>query len=456
MDKFSADKFREECGVFGIWNHEEASNMVYLGLYALQHRGQEGCGIVSLHDNQLLIKKGLGLVCDNFKQEDLKKLKGKSAIGHVRYSTTQAHDLVDVQPLMASFQGRFLALAHNGNLTNAHHLRAKLENTGAIFQSSSDSEIFFHLISQSKKTSFKEKFIEAVKTVEGAFSLIVMTKNGILACRDSHGFRPLALGKLGSSYVVASETCAFDLINADYIRDIGEGEILDIRDDGLHSVNPFEKIEPKKCIFEYVYFARPDSQIFGSNVYEVRKNLGRELAREHPVEADMVIPVPDSGVPAAIGYSQESRLPYDMGIIRNHYVGRTFIEPQQSIRHFGVKVKLNAVSQTISGKRLIVIDDSLVRGTTSQKIIKMLRAAGAKEIHMRISSPPTTHSCFYGIDTPTREELIASSHSVEDIRKFITADSLAYLSQEGLVRAASQNKNSSGFCTACFDGKYPV
>ncbi|MBI2608152.1 MAG: amidophosphoribosyltransferase [Deltaproteobacteria bacterium] len=452
------DKFKEECGVFGIWNHTEASNMTYLGLYALQHRGQEGCGIVSLHNNELVLKKGKGLVADNFDEESLRKLKGLASIGHVRYSTTQAHDVADVQPLMASFQGSFLALAHNGNLTNAKKLRDELESDGAIFQSHSDTEIFLHLIAKSKKINFKEKVIEALQKVEGAFSLIILTKHGLLVARDSYGFRPLVLGRLPNviparsakrnsgdlknevtySYVIASETCAFDLIGAESIREIEKGELLDIRDDGLHSIQAITETPQKSCIFEYVYFARPDSEVYGQNVYEIRRNMGQRLARERPVEADMVIPVPDSGVPAAIGYAQTSGIPYDMGIIRNHYVGRTFIEPQQSIRHFGVKVKLNAVRKVIEGKRLIVIDDSLVRGTTSRKIIKMLRDNGAKEVHMRISSPPTTHSCFYGIDTPTREELIASSQSIEEIRKYISADSLAYLSKEGMIEAASQ------------------
>ncbi|MBI2026552.1 MAG: amidophosphoribosyltransferase [Deltaproteobacteria bacterium] len=447
------DKFKEECGVFGIWNHLEAANMSYLGLYALQHRGQEGCGIASLYNGELLIKKGLGLVADNFNEESLEKLKGSASIGHVRYSTTQAHDLCDVQPLVASFQGSFLALSHNGNLTNAATLRKKLEAEGALFQSQSDSEIFIHLIAKSKKESFREKFAEALSHVEGAYSLILMTKRGLLVARDPQGFRPLSLAKLGSAYVVASETCAFDLMGATYIRDIEEGEVLDIQDGGLQSFRSL-KAQPRNCIFEYVYFARPDSSIFGQNVYAVRKELGRRLAIEHPVEADVVVPVPDSGVPAAIGYSQTSGIPYDMGIIRNHYVGRTFIEPKQSIRHFGVKVKLNAVESVIRGKRVVIIDDSIVRGTTSQKIIKMLRNAGAQEVHLRISSSPTTHSCFYGIDTPTRQELIASSHNVEEIRKYITADSLAYLSLEGMRRAAQYPKKT--FCTACFDGNYPT
>ena len=451
------DKFKEECGVFGIWNHPEAANMAYLGLYALQHRGQEGCGIATLHNGQLLVKKGLGLVADNFDEESLRKLHGKASIGHVRYSTTQAHELSDVQPLTASFQGGFLALAHNGNLTNAHFLRQKLEKEGAIFQSQSDSEIFLHLIAQSKKESFRERFLETLKQVEGAYSLVMITKKGLLVARDPYGFRPLALGKLGNSYVVASETCAFDLIGATYVRDIEEGEVLDIQDGGLQSIHSF-KATPKNCIFEYVYFSRPDRNIFGQNVYGVRKEMGRRLAEEHPIQADVVIPVPDSGIPAAIGFSQESKIPYDMGIIRNHYVGRTFIEPQQSIRHFGVKVKLNAVRSIIEGKRVVIIDDSLVRGTTAKKIIKMIRDAGAKEVHLRISSPPTTHSCYYGIDTPTRKELIASSHNVEETRRYITADSLAYLSLEGMKQAATPVIGGpvKSFCTACFDGNYPT
>lgn len=449
------DKFKDECGVFGIFGHPEAANMAYLGLYALQHRGQESAGIVSSDDSQLYSHKAMGLVADIFSEDVLKKLPGKSAIGHVRYSTTGASHLKNAQPFLVDYARGGIAVAHNGNLVNAGLLRDELEAYGSIFQSSTDTEVLIHLIAQSKAATVVDRITDALGRVKGAYSIVFLTEGQLIAARDPHGFRPLALGKLKDSWVVASETCAFDLIEAEYLREIDPGEILVI-DSYIRpkSCRPFDKAQYTPCIFEFIYFARPDSSIFGANVYSVRKNFGRELARENSIDADIVIPVPDSGVPAAIGFAEESNMPFQMGLIRNHYVGRTFIEPKDAIRHFGVKIKLNAVKELLKGKRVVVIDDSIVRGTTSRKIVKMIRDAGAKEVHMRISSPPTVCPCFYGIDTPTKKELIASSHTLDEISKYITADTLSYLSIEGMYKAVSDA--GANFCDACFTGKYPV
>ncbi|MBS0154288.1 MAG: amidophosphoribosyltransferase [Nitrospira sp.] len=451
----SPDKFHDECAVFGVYGHEEAANLTYLGLYALQHRGQEASGIVAGDGEQFCIQKGMGLVADIFHKSVLEKLPGHMAIGHNRYSTTGGNDLKNVQPLTVNFALGNLALAHNGNLINAQMLRHELEAYGAIFQSTSDSEVIIHLIAHSRAGSFLSRVVDALSQVRGAFSVVLMTDNGLIAARDPYGLRPLCIGRLRSGWVVASETCAFDLLDAEYVRELEPGELIVISDQGLDSHHPFPKTAPAMCVFEYVYFARPDSRIFGSNaVYAIRKALGRQLAQESWVSADVVIPVPDSGVPAALGYAEGAGVRFEAGLIRNHYVGRTFIEPEQSIRHFGVKVKLNAVPEVLEGKRVVVIDDSLVRGTTSRKIVKMIRQAGAKEVHMRISSPPIISPCFYGIDTPTKKELIASDHSIEEIRKYITADSLAYLSLDGMLKSAP--KTPDQYCTACFTERYPI
>jgi amidophosphoribosyltransferase len=441
--------------VFGIFGHPEASNLTYLGLHALQHRGQEGAGICSSDRRFLYIEKAMGLVADTFTEKRLKRLPGDIAIGHNRYSTAGASSLKNVQPIMVNYSLGSIAIAHNGNLVNALEMKDELEMRGAIFQSTSDSEVIIHLIASSRAGGLYERLIDTVKKLSGAFSLVLMTENELIAVRDPYGFRPLCLGKYDGSYVVASETCAFDLIGAEYIRDVEPGEMVVINEEGLRSVRTLPSKRHAFCIFEYIYFSRPDSCIFGNrNVNDLRKEFGRQLARENPVEADLVIPVPDSGVPAAIGYSEESGIPFDFGLIRNHYVGRTFIEPRQSIRHFGVKIKLNPVRKLLEGKRIIVVDDSIVRGTTSKKIVKMIREGGrAKEVHMRISSPPTIGPCFYGIDTPTRKELIASTHRVDEIRKYITADSMQYLSLEGLLKVVTQPED---YCTACFDDNYPV
>jgi len=445
----------EECGVFGVYGHPEASNLTYLGLYALQHRGQEGAGICSSDGRHLHLDKSMGLVADIFSEKRLKKLPGHIAIGHNRYSTAGSSILKNVQPIMANFALGPLAISHNGNLVNASELKEELEKEGAIFQSTSDSEVIVHLIAHSKDGDFYERVIQAVRQIRGAFSLLMLREKEIIAVRDGYGVRPLSLGQVDGAYVLASETCAFDLIGATYICDIEPGEMLIINEHGLKSIKPLISPRFASCIFEFIYFSRPDSCIFGGqNVNDIRKKFGAQLARESCVDADLVIPVPDSGVPAALGFSEESKIPFDFGLIRNHYIGRTFIEPKQSIRHFGVKIKLNPVRKLLEGKRIIVIDDSIVRGTTSKKIVKMLReGGGAKEVHIRTSSPPTIGPCFYGIDTPTRQELIASSHSVEEIRRYITADTLSYLSLEGLKGIVPESHN---YCTACFDDNYPI
>ncbi|MBI5560725.1 MAG: amidophosphoribosyltransferase [Deltaproteobacteria bacterium] len=448
------DKFKDECGIGAIYNHPEAANIAYLGLYALQHRGQESCGIVSSDSNNLYSHKGTGLVADTFSKETLSILPGTSAIGHVRYSTTGASHIKNAQPFVVDYARGSIAIAHNGNLVNARLIRDELEAYGSIFQSTTDTEVIIHLIASSKESRLIDRLTYALRRVRGAYSLVILTDKKLIAARDPHGFRPLLLGRLKEGWVVASETCAFDLIEAEFVRELDPGEILLIDEKGTTSFRPLKEAPYTPCIFEFIYFARPDSNIFGANVYRVRKNLGKVLAKEHHVDADMVIPVPDSGVPAAIGYAEASGIPFEMGLVRNHYVGRTFIEPKESIRHFGVKIKLNAVREIISGKKVVVVDDSIVRGTTCRKIVKMIRNAGAREIHMRISSPPTISPCFYGIDTPTKEELIASSLSVGEITRFVTSDTLGYLSTEGMYEAVREA--GGNFCDACFTGKYPV
>lgn len=448
------DKYNDECGVVGIYNHPEASNMAYLCLYALQHRGQESAGIASSDSVTLHSHKAMGLVADIFSKEVIATLPGRHAIGHVRYSTTGGSHVKNAQPFVVDYSRGPIAIAHNGNLVNAKVLRDELEAYGSIFQSSMDTEVIVHMIASSKENSLIDRLTHALGRVRGSYSLVILKENRLIAARDPHGFRPLALGRLRDGYVVASETCAFDLIEAEFIREIEPGEIVEISEKGITSYKPFKEAAHTPCIFEFIYFARPDSFIFGANVYKVRKKLGAQLAKEHPVDADIVIPVPDSGVPAAIGYAEESGIPFEFGLVRNHYVGRTFIEPKDSIRHFGVKIKLNASRDILKGKRVIVVDDSIVRGTTSRKIMRMIRQAGAKEVHLRISSPPTVLPCFYGIDTPNRDELIAANHSVEEITKFVTADTLGYLSVEGLYNAVKEAGGS--FCDACFTGKYPV
>lgn len=447
------DKFHEECGVFGIHGHPDAANLTYLGLYALQHRGQEAAGIVSSDGKKLHCQKEMGLVADIFTEDRIKNLPGHTAIGHNRYSTTGDSVSINIQPLLVNFALGGLAVAHNGNLVNAGLLKAELEAYGSIFQSTMDSEVIIHLIAQSRMATLHERIVEALQHIQGSYSLLLLSENELVGVRDPHGFRPLVLGRLGDGYVLASETCALDLIEATYVREIEPGEMVVINAFGVQSTFPFTKAARSHCIFEFIYFSRPDSMVFGQNVYTIRKEFGKQLARESGVAADVVIPVPDSGVPAALGYAEESGIPFSLGLIRNHYVGRTFIEPRQTIRHFGVKIKLNPVRDVLQGKRVVVVDDSIVRGTTSKKIIKMLRNAGAAEIHMRVSSPPTTHPCYYGIDTPTRQELIASSHSIEEIRKYITADTLGYITLDGIKKVVDQPMN---YCSACFCGEYPV
>ena len=455
MRLITPDKFHDECAVFGICGHREAANLTYLGLYALQHRGQEGSGIVSSNGEEFFHEKGMGLVADIYTKPVLKRLPGQMAIGHNRYSTAGESSLKNVQPLIVNFAFGNLALAHNGNLINASMLRSELEAYGAIFQSTADSEVIIHLIAHSRAETLLARVIDALSQVRGAFSVVLLTDDSLIAARDPYGFRPLSLGHLKDSWIVASETCAFDLIGAEYTREIKPGELVVLNSEGVTSYSPFAKTRPAMCVFEYVYFSRPDSKIFGGKaVYLTRKELGRQLAREAWVDADIVIPVPDSGVPAAMGYSEGSGIPFETGLIRNHYVGRTFIEPEQSIRHFGVKIKLNAIPEVLEGKRVVVVDDSIVRGTTSRKIVKMIRQAGAREIHMRISSPSIVSPCFYGIDTPTKKELIGSSHTIQETRKYITADSLAYLSLDGMLKAAPGAPDH--YCTACFTEDYPI
>jgi amidophosphoribosyltransferase len=446
------------CGIFGVYGHPEAANITYLGLHALQHRGQESAGIVSVDAGKIHAHRGMGLVADVFDARAMTAVPGRAAIGHVRYSTAGSSDVKNAQPLSVEYAHGAITVAHNGNLVNAAEVRARLEQSGSIFQTSSDTEVIVHLLAQSREPDTVARITWALGQLQGAYSLMFATETKIIAVRDPHGFRPLAMGRLKDAFVFASETCAFDLIEAEFIREVEPGEMIVVDGSGMKSYRPWGdrgSVAERFCVFEHVYFARPDSRANGQSVYRVRERLGRQLAKEHPVEADVVVPVPDSGIAAAIGYGRESGVPYDMGLIRSHYVGRTFIEPQQSIRHFGVKLKLNAVREVLEGKRVVVIDDSIVRGTTSRKIIKMIRAAGAREVHMRISSPPVTHPCFYGINTPTRSELIASSHSVEEIARYITCDTLGYLSPQGLMDAALDGSGQK-HCAACFTGQYPV
>jgi amidophosphoribosyltransferase len=458
---YEADAFRDECGVFGVFGHDDASAHTALGLHALQHRGQEAAGIVACtREGKFSNLKALGLVGDNFTSESvIAKLRGESAIGHVRYSTTGETVLRNVQPIYAETALGGFAIAHNGNLTNGTKLRNSLIKTGSIFQSTMDSEVLIHLVATSKETSLKKRLIEALKQVEGAYSLVCLTPDSMIGVRDPHGIRPLVLGELGSAYILSSETCGLDIIGARKIRDIAPGELVVIDSNGVQSFFPFGKVGSRQCVFEYIYFARPDSIMDNKSVYDARKMIGAELARETPVEADVVVPVPDSGVPAAIGYAAASGIPFDLGIIRNHYVGRTFIEPTQQVRNLGVKLKHNANPASIAGKRVILVDDSIVRGTTSKKIVAMVREAGAKEVHMRIASPPTTHSCFYGVNTPTREELMAANYTVEQMQKMIGVDSLAFLSIDGLYRAMGEAKRQNDqpqYCDACFTGDYAI
>ena len=445
---------REECGVFGVFGHKDAAKLTYFGLYALQHRGQESAGIVSSTGKTIHEHKAMGLVSEIFDESTLNKLHGHIATGHVRYSTTGSSVARNAQPFIASHGGKTLAIAHNGNLTNAREIRRKLEKKGSIFQTTMDSEIIVHLLTQNIHLGMEEAVVKAVSRVEGAYSCVLMTQDKLIAFRDPNGFRPLCLGLLDEGYIIASETCALDLVEAQYVRDIDPGEILIVDKDNLRSIKPFAERRTTFCIFEYIYFARPDSNIFGQNVYAVRKRLGKMLAREFPIEADFAMPFPDSGNYAAIGFCQESGIPLEMGVIRNHYVGRTFIEPAQSMRDFGVKVKLNPVREILNQKRIVIVEDSIIRGTTSKMRIKTLREAGAWEIHMMVSCPPHRYPCYYGIDFSTRGESIASEHSIEEIKNFIGLDSLCYLSLPGMLEAAGLEQDS--FCLACFTGKYPI
>jgi amidophosphoribosyltransferase len=473
MTPFEDDHFHDHCGVCGVFGHAEASKLAYLGLYSLQHRGQESAGIVSSDADGLRLEKGMGLVQEVFLPPVLARLPGTAAVGHTRYSTAGDTTLLNAQPILIDCNKGQLAVAHNGNLTNAGQCRRTLEHRGSIFQTTSDTEVIVHLIARSPARNLQGALADALNQVEGAYSVVVLTRDDLYAARDPRGFRPLALGRLGDAWIVASETCAFDLLGAEYVRDIEPGEMLRISKSGLESVHFAPDKQHQHCIFEHVYFARPDSLVFGRSVEQSRELFGRLLAREHPVDADVVVPVPDSGVPAAIGYAMESGLPFRMGLIRNHYIGRTFIEPQQSIRDFGVKLKLNPVRTLLEGKRVVMVDDSIVRGTTSRKIVRMVREAGATEVHVRISCPPTVSPCYYGVDTPTREELLAADAScirprlapddaslsgaprtLEEIRLFLGADSVGYLSLQGMRRAVGDSKGS--FCTSCYTGIYPT
>jgi amidophosphoribosyltransferase len=451
---YADDNFHDECGVFGVFGHEEASKLTYLGLYALQHRGQESAGIVSSDGGELHLHRAMGEVEEIFTPPVLAKLPGNLAIGHTRYSTAGDKALLNAQPIMIDCNKGKVALGHNGNLTNAAEWRRKLEHKGSIFQTNSDTEVIVHLLARSQARNLTGALGDALNQVEGAYSLLVLTTDELIAVRDPRGFRPLNLGKLGDAWLVASETCAFDLLNAQYVREIEPGEMVRISRSGIESIHFAPEKPLQQCIFEHVYFARPDSIIFGRSVTTSREALGRTLAKEHPVNADIVVPVPDSGVPAAVGFALESGIPFRMGLIRNHYIGRTFIEPSQAIRNFGVKLKLNPVRSLIEGQRVVLVDDSIVRGTTSRKIVRMVREAGAREVHMRISCPPTISPCYYGVDTPTREELIASSSTPEEICKYIGADSLGYVSLAGLKQAVNDTKNS--YCTSCYTGVYPT
>jgi amidophosphoribosyltransferase len=457
---FDDDKLHEECGVFGIFGRTDAAALTALGLHALQHRGQEAAGIVTFDGLQFHTHKTLGQVGDGFgTNEVIQRLPGSSAIGHVRYATSGDTVMRNVQPLFAEFAFGGLAIGHNGNLTNAVDLRRRLVKSGCLFQSTTDTEVIVHLIATSSESTVIDRMVDALKQVDGAYSLVALTADSLIGVRDPFGVRPLVLGTQDGTYILASETCALDIIGADFVRDIEPGEVIVINEDGITSHHPFRYVPRRFCIFEFIYFARPDSVVEGISVYDARKRIGVELARESHVDADIVIPVPDSGVPAAMGYATEAGIPFELGIIRNHYVGRTFIEPGDHIRHLGVKLKHNANRAYITGKRVILVDDSIVRGTTSRKIVEMVRAAGAREVHMRIASPPTMHSCFYGIDTPEREKLLAAIHNVEEMARLLAVDSLAFVSIDGLYRAMGEHKRNSDkpqFCDACFTGDYPI
>jgi amidophosphoribosyltransferase len=451
------------CGVFGIHGHDEAANIAYLGMHALQHRGQESAGLVAVADGKLRRHVAMGLVSDAFDREALARLPGVTAIGHIRYSTAGSSELRNAQPFVFEYAGGSLAIAHNGNLVNAAELRTELEAQGSIFQTSSDTEVIVHLMAKAREPDVLGKLVAALRRVRGAYSLVLLTDDGrMIGVRDPNGFRPLVIGRLKDAFVLSSETCAFDLIEAEFIREVEPGEIVVVGPSGMVSHRLPDAAPRAFCVFEHVYFARPDSLLNGKSVYRAREKMGRRLAQEAPVLADVVVPVPDSGVPAAIGFAKEAGLPFEMGLIRSHYVGRTFIEPQDSIRHFGVRLKLSPVRSVVDGRRVVVVDDSLVRGTTSRKIVKMLRGAGAREVHLRISAPPTTHPCFYGIDTPTRSELVAASHTIEEIARYVTCDSLAYLSHDGMMAAVRSEAAAGapgagpGYCSACFTGRYPV
>jgi amidophosphoribosyltransferase len=448
------DKLREECGVFGIYNHSEAANLTYLGLYALQHRGQESAGIVASDGQRLRAVREMGYVADAFSERTLAGLPGSSAIGHVRYSTAGESKIENAQPFLIDCSHGEIAVCHNGNLVNAQELRDRLVSEGSIFQTTSDTEVLLHLYARSRAVTLEDALVESLSQARGAFSLALLTKDRLVAVRDPHGFRPLAIGRLGDAIIVCSETCALDLIGATYVRDVEPGELLIVGPSGIRSLHPFGPARLAHCVFEHVYFSRPDSYVFGESVNEVRTNFGRRLAQEAPVDADVVVPIPDSGVCAAIGYAETAGLPMKMGLIRNHYVGRTFIQPAQSIRHFSVKVKLNPVRSILDGQRVVLVDDSIVRGTTSRKIVRMVRSAGAKEVHLRISCPPTLSPCFYGVDTPRRSELIAATHTLDEIRRYISADSLSYLSLDGLLTAVGEKRGT--YCTSCYTGVYPV
>lgn len=451
------DEVKEECGIFGIYGHDEAPNITYLGLYALQHRGQESCGIASSDNKNIYFHKGLGLVNDVFKENTLSQLKGRNAIGHVRYSTAGETLLKNAQPLVADYYYGSIAVSHNGNLTNAHTIKRDLEEKGSIFSSTSDTEVVIHLIASLAGEGLIDndligRVVLSLMKLNGAYSFLFLSEKEMIAARDPFGFRPLVMGKINDSIVFASETCALDLINAAYVRDVKPGEVILVNDEGIHSIFPFEDQKKSSCVFELIYFSRPDSMFNGQSIYKHRINMGIELAKESYVDADIVIPVPDSGVPAALGFAKESGIDFEMGFTRNHYVGRTFIEPKKAIRHFGVKVKLNPVFDVIAGKRVVVVDDSIVRGTTSKKIVDMLKLAGAKEIHLRLSSPMVTTPCFYGIDTPVKDELMASKYTVEEINAKLGTDSTKFLSLEGLKKAVGDGMS---FCNACFSGVYP-
>jgi amidophosphoribosyltransferase len=455
-----ADRLREECGVFGIFGHPDAAAITVLGLHALQHRGQEAAGIVTFDGNRFHSERRMGLVGDNFsRREVIERLPGTAATGHVRYSTTGETILRNVQPLFAELEGGGFAVGHNGNLTNGLSLRRQLVRDGAIMQSTTDTEVILHLVARARRNRFIDRFIEALRQLEGAYAFVGLTNKKLIGARDPFGIRPLVIGRLDGHPILASETCALDIIGAKYLRDVENGEVVVFDEDGMHSHKPFPPSAPRPCIFEYIYFARPDSMVGGRNVYDVRKTMGAELAKEAPAVADVVVPVPDSGVPAAIGYAQQSAIPYELGIIRNHYVGRTFIEPTQHIRQLGVRLKHSANRAVVSGKRIVLIDDSIVRGTTSVKIVQMMRDAGATEVHFRIASPPITHSDYYGIDTPERDKLLAATHDLAGMRSFIGADSLAFLSVEGIYRAMGHDHRDPvrpQFTDHCFTGDYPT